>query len=90
MNRTRLSSKGQVIIPKEVRDRKRWRPGTELDVVETEEGVLLKSRVYFPPSTLEDAVQAFNYSGPVVPVEQLSIDRITYEESMGGGDDDRA
>ncbi|MBI5479909.1 MAG: AbrB/MazE/SpoVT family DNA-binding domain-containing protein [Deltaproteobacteria bacterium] len=29
---TRLTSKGQVVIPKKVRERLRWRPGTRLQV----------------------------------------------------------
>ena len=37
-----LSSKGQVIIPKAVREARRWSPGTRLTVQETREGVLLK------------------------------------------------
>ena len=32
MVKTRLSSKGQVIIPKAVRERQGWQPGTELEV----------------------------------------------------------
>ena len=37
-----LSSKGRVIIPKAVREARRWNPGTRLTVQETREGVLLK------------------------------------------------
>lgn len=32
MARTRLSSKGQLIIPKPVRDRHGWKVGTEIEV----------------------------------------------------------
>lgn len=42
--RTRLSSKGQIVIPKDVRDRLRWTPGTELDVAETPEGLMIRAR----------------------------------------------
>ena len=35
---TKLTSKGQVVIPKRVRDRLRWRAGTRLEVTELPEG----------------------------------------------------
>ncbi len=90
MNRTRVSSKGQVIIPKEVRDRKRWRPGTELDVVETEDGVLLRPRNPFPPSTLEEIGRIFTYTGPAIPADELNVERIPYTDPYEGEDDDLA
>ena len=37
---TRLTSKGQVVIPKAVRDRLRWVPGTELAVEEVGTGAV--------------------------------------------------
>ena len=39
-----LSSKGQVVIPKEIRDELHWESGQELTIETTESGVLLKSR----------------------------------------------
>ena len=42
MQTTLLSSKGQVIIPKALREARRWGPGTRLEVQDTPEGVLLK------------------------------------------------
>lgn len=41
--RTRLSTKGQVILPKPLRDRLGWTPGTVLDVEDTPHGVLLRA-----------------------------------------------
>ena len=41
MATTRVSRKGQVIIPKQIREARRWTPGTQLEVRETAEGVLL-------------------------------------------------
>jgi AbrB family looped-hinge helix DNA binding protein len=42
--RTRVSTKGQVILPKAIRDKRKWTAGTELMVEETAEGVLLRQR----------------------------------------------
>jgi len=39
--RTRVSSKGQVVIPKSVRNHYRWKTGTVLNIEETENGVVL-------------------------------------------------
>ena len=54
MDTTKLSSKGQVIIPKAVRSARRWEVGTELLVVDTEEGVLLVPRAPFEATELGD------------------------------------
>ncbi len=38
---THLTSKGQVVIPKPVRDRMKWRTGTRLQVEATEDGAVV-------------------------------------------------
>jgi len=40
---TKLSAKGQVVIPKKVRDRLCWQEGAALEVVERTDGVLLRA-----------------------------------------------
>ncbi len=47
---TRVSTKGQVILPKAVRQRRHWGPGTRLLVEETPDGVLLKAAPIFAPT----------------------------------------
>jgi len=42
METTRVSTKGQIVIPKQLRKALRWGAGKELVVVQTEDGVLLK------------------------------------------------
>jgi AbrB family looped-hinge helix DNA binding protein len=42
MAKTRLSSEGQVIIPKAVRDRHGWLPGLELEVEDRGDAVVLR------------------------------------------------
>lgn len=71
MERTRLSSKGQVIIPKWIRDRHEWQPGDELVVLYTEQGVTLKLSRPFPETTLDDVVGCLSYSGPTVSIEEM-------------------
>ena len=63
--RTRVSTKGQVILPKAIRDRRQWAPGTELTIEERPEGVLLKPSPLFAPTKIEDV---FGRLGPVESV----------------------
>lgn len=51
---TVLSTKGQVILPKAIRDGKNWAPGVSLVVESTREGVLLRPERPFPATTFEE------------------------------------
>ncbi|WP_293367804.1 AbrB/MazE/SpoVT family DNA-binding domain-containing protein [Nevskia sp.] len=59
MDTTRLSSKGQVIIPKACRDKHQWAPGLELTVIDTGDGLLLKPKAPFPATSLADVAGMF-------------------------------
>lgn len=66
---TRLSAKGQVVIPKDVRDAQGWLPGTEFEVVERPDGVLLRAtapaRAQLSPAEVLARMQArIGYTGP--------------------------
>jgi len=61
---TKLSSKGQIVLPSAVRKAKAWRTGQELAVESTPEGVLLRPMKPFPPTRLEDVVGCAGYRGP--------------------------
>ncbi len=49
MPRTKLTSKGQVTIPKDVRDRLGLRPGDEIEFVEDKSGYRVEKRVPVSP-----------------------------------------
>lgn len=80
MNRpvTRLSTKGQIIVPKEIRDRRKWKSGMRLIVEETAEGVLLRPDRLFPPTTIEEVAGSLKYDGPPRTLEDM--DRAITEE----------
>jgi AbrB family looped-hinge helix DNA binding protein len=59
METTRLSSKGQVIIPKAVRKAHRWEAGQDLVVIDTGDGVLLKPKAPFEETVLDDVAGMF-------------------------------
>jgi AbrB family looped-hinge helix DNA binding protein len=55
METTRLSTKGQIILPKAIRDSRAWGPGTEFTVEETGEGILLRLRTSPIPKSKKSA-----------------------------------
>jgi AbrB family looped-hinge helix DNA binding protein len=68
---TKLSSKGQVILPKSVRESRRWPVGTEFMVEETADGVLLRPTRPFAASRLEDVAGCLRGSGPARTIEEM-------------------
>ena len=75
MQTTVLSSKGQVIIPKTLRVARRWGPGTQLEVHDTPEGVLLKPAAPKAKVTLASGLAAIRrrvaYRGPVLGLADM-------------------
>ena len=63
MEKTKLSSKGQVVLPRAVREAKAWRAGQLLEVVSTLEGVLLKPLKRFEAAALDEVVGCLPYKG---------------------------
>ncbi|MFP5381230.1 MAG: AbrB/MazE/SpoVT family DNA-binding domain-containing protein [Gammaproteobacteria bacterium] len=71
METTRLSSKGQVILPKSVRESHHWLPGTEFMVEDTPDGVLLRPAKSFPPTRLEEVIGCTAYKGPAKTLQDM-------------------
>ena len=72
---TVVSAKGQVVLPKAVRDRFNWQPGKRLDVIEHADGVTLRARrtrVYRPAEEVIAELAAINPNvGPMVTDEEM-------------------
>src|SRR5271156_6295381 len=47
---TTVSTKGQIILPKAIRQRRNWAAGTRLVVEDTPDGVVLKAAPVFAPT----------------------------------------
>jgi AbrB family looped-hinge helix DNA binding protein len=69
--RITVSTKGQVVLPKDIRDAKNWRPGQKLVVEATREGVLLRPEKPFPPSKLEDVFGSLAHHGKRLTDEDI-------------------
>jgi AbrB family looped-hinge helix DNA binding protein len=74
MDTTRLSSKGQVIIPKAVRDAHGWREGMEFTVEDVAGGgiVLRPSNKGLPKTTIDQVAGMLKYDGPPKTIEDMN------------------
>ncbi len=67
----RLSTKGQVILPKSIRQRRHWDAGTRLVVEDTAEGVLLRSATTFKPTRSDEVFGSLKFSGRAKTIEEM-------------------
>lgn len=68
---TVISTKGQVILPKSIRDLRHWAAGTQLIVEDTPDGVLLKAVPIFPATDLNAVFGSLQHNGPALSVEGM-------------------
>ena len=66
-----LSSKGQVVIPKEIRDELHWDAGTELTLVSNASGVTIKAMPKKTGRNLADLIGMLKHDGPPLATEEL-------------------
>jgi AbrB family looped-hinge helix DNA binding protein len=71
MKTTRMSSKGQVIIPKALRESHHWEEGQELIAIDLGDGILLKPKKPFPETTLDRVAGCLKYRGTPKSLEDL-------------------
>jgi AbrB family looped-hinge helix DNA binding protein len=63
MEITRLSSKGQIIIPQSIREAHKWQTGLEFNVIDTDQGILLTPRMPFKTTSIKEVIGCVNYKG---------------------------
>ena len=71
MYSTKLSSKGQVIIPKNFRSSYHWETGQELIVIDTGDGLLLKTKTPFSESNINEVAGSLKYTGTAKTIEEM-------------------
>ena len=71
METTKLSSKGQVILPASIRAANQWQAGVEFSVESTDEGVLLRPLKSAAVTTLTEVVGCAGYKGKAHSVADM-------------------
>lgn len=71
MTTTKLSSKGQVIIPKPIRNAHHWETGQELIVIDMGDGILLKTKTPFAVTDINETASCLKYDGPAKSIDDM-------------------
>lgn len=71
METTKLSSKGQVILPAAIRAANQWKAGVEFAVEDTGDGVLLRPLKPFSATTFADVAGCARYTGKARSLEEM-------------------
>ena len=61
---TRLSSKGQIVIPRQIRQSHGWSPGVSFSIIDEGDAIVLKPSISRKTTLLEDVIGCAGYSGP--------------------------
>jgi AbrB family looped-hinge helix DNA binding protein len=69
--RARISSKGQLVLPKKIREARGLGPGSEVEIEEVPGGVLLKLVRSFEEASVEDLLGCTGYRGPRRTLEDM-------------------
>lgn len=72
MERTRLSTKGQIILPKGIRDSRAWGPGTEFTVEDAADGVLLRPVTRLKNTDLSEVAGCLRVKGRPKTIAQMN------------------
>lgn len=72
METTRLSSKGQIIIPKAIRQAYKWPVGQEFLIEQAEQGILLRPQAPFPQTCVDEVAGCLRYEGRAKTLEDMN------------------
>jgi len=68
---TKLSSKGQVVIPKSVRKALKWKPGLRLEVIDTGTSIVLRPFKGIPETDISEVAGCLKYSGKAKTIADM-------------------
>lgn len=71
METVRLSAKGQLILPKSIRNRHHWKAGMEFVVIDRGAELVIKPARLFPASKLESLDATSVYQGKPLSLEEM-------------------
>ena len=73
VEKTTLSSKGQLVLPKTLRDRKQWKAGSKLTLEDVPDGVMVRLVPTKRKRSVDEVYGMLRYEGP--PLSETEIER---------------
>jgi AbrB family looped-hinge helix DNA binding protein len=70
METRRMSSRGEITIPRAILESRGWKPGQEFAVEETADGILLRPKRRFKRTKLED-FKSLKWKGKPATIKQM-------------------
>ena len=71
METTKISSKGQVVIPKSLRVAHHWEAGQELVVVDVGDGILFKPKSPFEETDINEVASSLKFTGKTRSLDDM-------------------
>jgi AbrB family looped-hinge helix DNA binding protein len=71
METTKLSSKGQVVLPRAIREAHGWAAGVRFVVEDRGKEIVLRPADPFPETTIEDVIGCTGYRGPRRSLQEM-------------------
>lgn len=71
MEAAKVSKEGQVTIPQVMRKAYGWEAGQELILIDTGDGILIKPKKPFPPTTLGEVAGFLKYQGAPKTIKDM-------------------
>lgn len=68
---TRLSSKGQVVIPRQIRQSHGWKPGVCFSIIDEGDSIVLKPALNRKTTVLADVIGCTGYIGPTKSLDDM-------------------
>ncbi len=73
MERTQVLEHGHIELPEAIRRAHHWHVGQELLILDSGDGVLLQSKPFFEPTTLDDVAGCLLYTGPAKTLDDMNM-----------------
>ena len=83
---TTVSSKGQIVLPRSVRQSRHWEPGTKLIVENTRDGVLLRPAPVLKETSVDEVFGMLNWRGAPKTLDDMDAGVLAEAKRQHEGD----